>query len=177
MRKKVEVIVAIIFLATLTFTLGCGGKKETLRFEPPEISEPEPIEEPSETVEETERPLQMDLPVEKEPVILEMIHFDFDKSDLTLEAKSILAQDALKLEENPELFIRIEGHCDERGTVEYNLALGERRAISARNYLINYGISPNRITIISYGKEKPLDPRHNEKAWAKNRRAEFIIVN
>ena len=71
--------------------------------------------------------------------------------------------------------IQIEGHCDERGTIEYNLALGERRANSAKNYLISLGISPDRISTISYGEEKPLDPGHNEEAWAKNRRAHTII--
>jgi peptidoglycan-associated lipoprotein len=177
MRKKIDPTAAIVLLLTMTFIIGCGGKKETVRYEPSEFLEPEPIEEPSVQAEEPERPLQEDIPVTKEPVMLQMIHFDFDKSDLTPEAKSILARNARLLDENPELLIRIEGHADERGTVEYNLALGERRALSTRNYLINYGIDPNRITIISYGKERPLDPRHNEEAWAKNRRAEFIILN
>jgi len=72
--------------------------------------------------------------------------------------------------------LRIEGHCDERGTIEYNLALGERRANSVKNYLVNYGIDPNRLTTISYGEERPKDPRHNEEAWAKNRRVEFVII-
>ncbi|MFQ6113678.1 MAG: peptidoglycan-associated lipoprotein Pal [bacterium] len=177
MRTKIELTVSLLLLVTIMLTMGCGGEKETLRFEPPEISEPQTIEEPSERAVEEQPPSPAEEPVVKKTVILEMIHFDFDKSDLTPEAKSILAHNALLLEENPGLFIRIDGHCDERGTVEYNLALGERRAISARNYLISYGINPNRITIISYGKEKPLDPRHNEEAWAKNRRAEFIILN
>ncbi|MFQ5822958.1 MAG: peptidoglycan-associated lipoprotein Pal [bacterium] len=179
MRKKIRLIVAAAILVTFVFTVGCGGEKETVRYEPPELAEPEPVEESPETaleLEQPESPIQKELP-EKVSVYLEMIHFDFDKSDLTPEAKSILAQNAIRLEDNPELYIRIEGHCDERGTVEYNLALGERRAISARNYLISYGIKPNRITIISYGKEKPLDARHNLEAWAKNRRAEFIILN
>jgi peptidoglycan-associated lipoprotein len=105
------------------------------------------------------------------------VNFDFDKSDLTPEGRAILADNARKLEQNPEVFIRLEGHCDERGTVEYNLALGERRARSVRDYLVNFGISPGRMTVISYGKERPVDPGQNESAWAKNRRAEFVILN
>ena len=69
----------------------------------------------------------------------------------------------------------IEGHCDERGTDEYNLALGDRRANSAKSFLVDLGISPRRLTTISFGEERPLDPRHNEEAWAKNRRCEFVI--
>ena len=79
------------------------------------------------------------------------------------------------LKENPDIKLTIEGHCDERGTIEYNLALGERRANAVKNYLINYGINPKRLSTISYGKERPLDPRSNEEAWAKNRRAAFVI--
>ncbi len=73
--------------------------------------------------------------------------------------------------------IQIEGHCDERGTAEYNLALGERRANSAKKYLVSLGIPADRLSTISYGKEMPLDPGHNEEAWAKNRRAHFIILS
>ena len=74
------------------------------------------------------------------------------------------------------MIIKIEGHCDERGTVEYNLGLGDRRAMSVKNYLIDLGISADRIETISYGKERPVDPGHNEDAWAKNRRAEFRVI-
>jgi peptidoglycan-associated lipoprotein len=73
--------------------------------------------------------------------------------------------------------IQIEGHCDERGTIEYNLALGERRANSTKRYLISLGIGDKRISTISYGEEKPLDPGHNEEAWAKNRRAHIIVIS
>jgi peptidoglycan-associated lipoprotein len=69
----------------------------------------------------------------------------------------------------------VEGHCDERGTEAYNMALGERRAEAAKDYIVNLGIAPNRIGTISYGEERPVDPRHNEEAWAKNRRAHFVI--
>jgi peptidoglycan-associated lipoprotein len=77
---------------------------------------------------------------------------------------------------NPNAKIRIEGHCDERGTNEYNMALGERRANSAKKYLIKLGVKESQLSTISYGEEKPLDPGHNEEAWAMNRRAHFAIV-
>jgi peptidoglycan-associated lipoprotein len=81
-----------------------------------------------------------------------------------------------ELEKNPGAVIRIEGNCDERGTVEYNLALGEKRAKAALDYLVKMGIDPSRISTVSYGKERPMDPGHTEAAWAKNRRDDFVIV-
>ncbi|MBW1679996.1 MAG: peptidoglycan-associated lipoprotein Pal [Deltaproteobacteria bacterium] len=106
----------------------------------------------------------------------ENIYFDFDKSDLKPEAQVVLKKKAEWLRNNPAYKLRIEGHCDERGTNEYNLALGERRAHSARNFLIALGISGDRIATISYGEERPVDPGHNEAAWAKNRRDEFKLI-
>ncbi len=112
-----------------------------------------------------------------ESSLLKDIYFNFDKYDVRPEDMEILKQSAALLAKNPTVKIQIEGHCDERGTSEYNLALGERRANSAKKYLISLGIAEGRISTISYGKEKPLDPAHNEEAWAKNRRDHFIIVS
>jgi len=103
------------------------------------------------------------------------VHFDYDSSRLTPAAKKILKEKAAWLRNNPGVTVVVEGHCDERGLTEYNLALGERRAMAARQYLVDAGISPSRLTTISYGEEKPLDPAHNPEAWAKNRRAHFTI--
>ncbi len=102
------------------------------------------------------------------------VHFDFDKSNIKPEYFDIIKQHAQFMNDNPEVKVTIAGYCDERGTVEYNLALGERRANAAYNALVAEGISPSRIQIISYGESYPLDPRHNEEAWAKNRRATFV---
>lgn len=107
---------------------------------------------------------------------LQRIFFDFDQYVLTDEARQILADNAAYLKANSGAEVKIEGHCDERGSDEYNLALGERRALAAKNYLVSLGISPDRLSIISYGEEMPLDPGHTEAAWAKNRRAEFKVV-
>ena len=103
------------------------------------------------------------------------IHFDFDKYNLTSEDRAILKKDAAWLAKHEKINIIIEGNCDERGTTEYNLALGQRRAEEAMKYLVELGIDKNRIKTISYGKERPLDPGHSEGAWAKNRRDDFVI--
>jgi peptidoglycan-associated lipoprotein len=104
------------------------------------------------------------------------IHFVFDRSELRPDDQEILRMHASWLKAHPEYVVRIEGNCDERGTVEYNLALGERRAVSAMNYLVHLGVDKSTITTISYGKERPFDPGHNEKAWAKNRRDHFVVA-
>ena len=105
----------------------------------------------------------------------EHIHFDFDKYDLKPKAMMILDEKAAYLREHPEVRVLIEGHCDERGTNEYNLALGDRRANSAKNYLIRSGVTESRITTISYGEEQPLCMQHAESCWWKNRRAQFQV--
>jgi peptidoglycan-associated lipoprotein len=112
-----------------------------------------------------------------ESSMLKDIHFDFDKYDIRPGDAEILKETAALLMKNSSVKIQIEGHCDERGTVEYNLALGERRSNSAKRYLSSLGITADRISTISYGKEKPLDPGHNEEAWAKNRRDHFIVLS
>jgi peptidoglycan-associated lipoprotein len=107
---------------------------------------------------------------------LQRIHFDFDQFTLTDETRAILTQNADYLKVNSDINVVIEGHCDERGSDEYNLALGESRALAAKNYLISLGIDAQRLSVISYGEENPLDPRTTEEAWALNRRAEFKAV-
>ncbi len=105
------------------------------------------------------------------------INFEFDKSTLSPKAQEILKANATWLRNNSTAVVEIEGHCDERGTIEYNLALGDRRARSARDFLVSLGISSSRLKTISYGEEMPLDAGHNESAWAKNRRAHFTITS
>ncbi|MBW2091739.1 MAG: peptidoglycan-associated lipoprotein Pal [Deltaproteobacteria bacterium] len=105
------------------------------------------------------------------------VHFDFDKYDIKPNAEVVLKAKADYLKKHPKIFIEIQGHCDERGTLDYNLALGDRRANAAAKYLISLGISKDRIETISYGEERPLNPGHNEDAWAENRRAQFVIIS
>ncbi|OLC12208.1 MAG: peptidoglycan-associated lipoprotein [Candidatus Rokubacteria bacterium 13_1_40CM_4_69_39] len=106
---------------------------------------------------------------------LKDIHFDFDKYDIRPDAARTLDANAAWLKSNGNQLLLIEGHCDERGTNEYNLALGERRAKSAMNYLVSQGVQASRITIISYGEERPLCTEHTETCWAQNRRDHFLV--
>ena len=130
--------------------------------------------------------LERSLVTKKEPGIegevfeskmLKDIHFDFDKYDVRRVDEEILKENAAWLKNNPKMKIQIEGHCDERGTVEYNLALGERRASNTKKYLVFLGIPPDRISTISYGEERPLDKGHHEEAWDKNRRAHIVVLS
>ena len=182
MNKVRKGIWLILVLSLILFISGCAKKGV------------EQVEEitPPETEATTEAPgMDIQMPGTEEgvsaaagPMIEEEIaafeksdiYFDLDKFNLIPEARKALAEKASFLNAHPEINIKIEGHCDERGTREYNLALGERRAKSAQDYLIFLGINPTRISSISYGEEKPLDPGHNEEAWAKNRRAHFSIL-
>jgi peptidoglycan-associated lipoprotein len=170
-----------------------AGKEKTAKLEAEKTAkEKESIEkELTRTKEEAakkakEKEFEKSLVAKKEPgiegVVLESkllkdIYFDFDKYDIRPGDAEILKANAALLMRQPTVKIQIEGHCDERGTTEYNLALGERRANSAKKYLISLGMSPDRISTISYGKEKPLDPGHHEEAWAKNRRGHCIILS
>ncbi|MBI5092229.1 MAG: peptidoglycan-associated lipoprotein Pal [Candidatus Hydrogenedentes bacterium] len=104
---------------------------------------------------------------------LKVVYFDFDSSSLRADAREALKGNADMIKKYPKTMIQIAGHCDERGTQQYNLALGERRALAVRDYLIQLGIPGAQLATISYGKEQPADPGHGEAAWAKNRRAEF----
>ena len=106
----------------------------------------------------------------------EDVHFAFDSFLLDAEAERILGEKAAWLHENANVGVQIEGHCDERGTSDYNLALGERRANAVQQYLTVLGVDSGRLSTISYGEEQPLDPGHDETAWSRNRRAHFVII-
>jgi peptidoglycan-associated lipoprotein len=168
--KKYIILFLSAFLVTLL--LGCAAKKKE-PVQPPTKPKAEEKVKPEEPKPEEEEVITGEEELKES---LQNIYFDFDKYFLRSEAKETLAKNAEYLKANLSVKIKIEGHCDERGTVEYNLALGEKRARSAMEYLINLGIEPKRISIISYGKERPVDPGHNEEAWAKNRRDEFVII-
>ena len=115
------------------------------------------------------------IPLAEGSDILKDVHFAFDSAKLDQQAKASLTESAKWLQENGSNSVAIEGHCDERGTAEYNMALGERRATSVYNYLRSLGVSSERMSTVSYGEELPLDPGHNEAAWAKNRRAHMKV--
>jgi len=136
--------------------------------------------------EEAKRELEKSLTAKKTPgmegvvyesSLLKPIYFDYDKYDIRPADAETLKGNAAVLKKYPTIKIQIEGHCDERGTDEYNLALGERRAGSTKKYLNSLGVAPDRVTIISFGEEKPVDSAHNETAWSKNRRAHPVITS
>jgi peptidoglycan-associated lipoprotein len=184
----------ILILAAGVTAAGCGGKKApiarptappppssaangTVANRPPAPPEPvpEPVVVPAEPVrDEAVASASLDDLNRRAP--LRPVFFDLDSSDLTPEGQKILDANAAVLKQNASWTITIEGHCDERGTAEYNLALGERRALSARTYMISLGLPADRLRTVSYGKEFPFDPGHDEAAYAKNRRAHFVIT-
>jgi peptidoglycan-associated lipoprotein len=169
MQKKKWIFLALLLVIPgLMFTVSCQKKVVD--------ATPEPMAEEKEEVKE-EVVVKEEVAVYKTPdmVMQEDIYFDFDKSTLTPTAQDNLLQKAEWLRENPDATVTIEGNCDDRGTNEYNLALGDRRAESAKAFLVDLGIDPSRLTTISYGEERPVDPRQNEEAWAKNRRDHFVV--
>ena len=110
-------------------------------------------------------------------ILAERVHFDFDRSDIRPDAEEVLQRKVTVLREYPGVTLRVEGHCDERGSNEYNLALGQRRAEAVRRYLLSYGVEAGRFATISYGEERPMVDASNEEAWAQNRRAEFVVTD
>jgi peptidoglycan-associated lipoprotein len=179
---KKLLILSIACLLVFSFVTSCKKKVEQAPPPPPQVKEQpkmEPAEKPPAkapvlTEEEIfERKTLEELNAEKP---MGMIHFDYDKFFIRDDAKSTLEANAAYLKKWRSVNALIEGHCDERGTEEYNLALGEKRAKSTYDYLISLGISASRLKIISYGKSQPVDLGHNEIAWQKNRRAQFTII-
>ena len=107
---------------------------------------------------------------------LKPLFFELDSADVSADGQRVLQENAAIMKKYPAWQITIEGHCDERGTAEYNLALGERRALAAKNYLVSLGVPADKVKTVSYGKEFPFDPGHDDNAWSKNRRAHFVIT-
>ena len=188
---KTRFVVAVM-LAMVVMVAGCAKKRAAAPAPaPPPVAAPPPITAappapPPQRVEES-------LPVPTQPLSEDSIanrslddlnrdsplkpaFFPLDSSDLDDAGRAIVAGNAEILKKYSTWQITIEGHCDERGTAEYNLALGERRAIAVRTYLLSLGVPPDRLRTVSYGKEFPFDPGHTEDAWSKNRRAHFVIT-
>lgn len=190
-NKKISVLLTVSFVIfSLILMSSCTQKRASVtEVTPPPSSEMEkvtpPPKAPPVTDDAAERARQARLKAQREAEMLqkeirgfesETIYFDFDRSELKPEARAILSKKADWLRTHSQYAVEIQGHCDERGTNEYNLALGERRANAAWKYLNALGVSAARMNTISYGEERPADPGHNESAWAKNRRAEFRLM-
>lgn len=148
--KTVKPLLRSLFIPTMLFLGACGCCEEVVVAPPP--PPPAPVVLPG----------------------LGDVFYDFDRSELRADAVEQLKTNANWIQANTANNVIIEGHCDERGTSEYNLALGERRANSARDYIVNLGVAPARLKTVSYGEEKPFADGHNEEAWAQNRRAHFV---
>jgi peptidoglycan-associated lipoprotein len=170
MQKKKWILLALMFVVpALLVTVAC--QKKVINATPQPVVEEKKVEEKPMVKEEVVVPPKApDMTVMQEDV-----YFEFDKSTLTPAAHDNLLRKAEWLRQNPDTTITIEGNCDDRGTEEYNLALGDRRAESAKAFLVDLGIDAARISTISYGEERPVDPRNNEEAWAKNRRDHFVV--
>jgi peptidoglycan-associated lipoprotein len=181
---------SLVLFATAV-ALACGGNKppvarpappppaEAARAAPRPPAPPEPVAEPTivpaEPVpDEGVASASLDDLNRNSPLM--PVFFDYDSAEVDAAGQAALTENASVLKKFGGWTITIEGHCDERGTAEYNLALGERRAVAARAYLVSIGVAADRIRTVSYGKEFPFDPGHDENAWKKNRRAHFVIT-
>ncbi len=169
----------VTFFVGVSFVIGCSQQTAA---KPQDSTPPPKVEAKQEAAksvpakssqESSLEALQKGKPADQGP--LRDINFDFDRADLRPDAREILKGHATWLKANPQVKVEIEGHCDERGTNEYNLALGAKRAESVKQYLIDLGISPSTLSTISYGEELALCKEHNETCWAKNRRAHFVV--
>lgn len=174
MSRLLMFIGSLAVLAFLGF--GCGSGTQTTGISPRALPDPRPIDSDRES-QRTERERIEDYESQKPPLALLTVHFEYDRYDLTEEAMEALVENAMILSNYPDAVIRVEGHCDERGTEEYNMALGQKRAQTVREYLQNYGIDPNNISMISYGEMLPAADGHNETAWRQNRRANFVVLS
>ncbi len=175
--KNRSLLLAIIVSLSLFVLWGCPKKAEVTTA--PETPQAAPAKEEPKTapMKEEAKPEMKEEIKEKAPAVatgLQPVYFDFDKSFIRDDARAVMKANAEWLKANPKVKVKIEGNCDERGTREYNQALGQRRATSAKKYLTDMGISASRISLISYGKEKPACMESTESCWQKNRRDDFV---
>jgi peptidoglycan-associated lipoprotein len=186
--KITTLICTLILFAVISAACGKGAQPPVARPTPPT---PPPADK---TVRLPDPPAPMKEPMPPEPPLaadslssssiddinkaspLQPVFFEYDSAEVTDQGRSTLQANATMLKKYSTWIITIEGHCDERGTAEYNLALGERRAVAARTYLISLGVDANRLRTVTYGSEFPFDPGHQESAWSRNRRAHFVIT-
>jgi len=186
---SLNLLLLFVVLSLIAFNGACKKKAaETVPEAPAEAAAAQPAPPPSAPAQPDTVEVERDFPGEQpfgegEPSVEELnergvlatVYFEFDKSDLSDETRATLRRNAEWLKSNPQYRIVIEGHCDERGTIEYNLALGQRRANAVREYLVSQALPANRMRVVSYGEERPAKLGHDEETWKWNRRAEFVI--
>jgi peptidoglycan-associated lipoprotein len=189
MKKTIILMgIFVLFIFGMAIFTGCSENKAVVTKETPQETTPvQTVKETPDTVKQEDvSSVNQNAPVAEPPVqvkelalpkdSLRDINFDFDSSVIRPDAREILKANADLLKKTRLSFIVIEGHCDEKGTDEYNMALGQRRAQEAKQYLINLGVKESLIRTVSYGEERPLDTEQSEEAWAKNRRAHFAVM-
>jgi peptidoglycan-associated lipoprotein len=176
--KKMQIFkVVLIVLFLISGIIGCASTPPATQegmVEQADMSQQADAKGAAETAQDTTK--SESVPSHVGMAAMANIYFDFDQFTLTAESRTTLTNNAKYLKDHGDIKVVIEGHCDERGSDEYNLALGESRALAAKNYLVSLGIGANRLSVISYGEERPAAMGSNEEAWAKNRRAEFKAV-
>lgn len=200
-KRLLKSLIVLFMVVGLLFTVSCAKKEIVVDDTQPIPIEEPPIQTQIDNEKAKQEELERQRALEEERLVNEMlrekelreenerftklelrnnfmnedIYFEFDRSIILQAAQVILQNKSLWMRNNPSVSVIIEGHCDERGTSEYNIALGDRRAESAKKFMINLGIAEQRLSTISYGEERPLDAANNENAWSKNRRAHFVI--
>lgn len=181
MRKNIWLaLLLVMIIPAMSMTVSCAKKQVETAPEPMAEETAPQVDEEAERAAEAARLRAEQLKAEadamaRETFVNDDIYFDFDSSVITPDAQILLRSKAAFMRNYPDTTVEVEGHCDERGTEAYNMALGERRAESAKSFLVNLGIDPLKIYTISYGEERPIDPDHNEAAWSRNRRGHFVI--
>ena len=190
--KAVRLLATLVASTGLVTAVACGKKTPPVArpMPPPPATTTAPLPRPPAPPEPAREPVSVPAePVRYDAISsaslddlnknspLKPVYFELDSSELSAANQKALDDNAALLKRYPSWAVTVEGHCDERGTAEYNLALGERRAIAARAYLVSLGIAADRLRTVSYGKEFPFDPGHDETAFAKNRRAHFVITS
>ena len=160
-----------VLLLSVALILSACAKKEAV----PVIEEIEPVEEVAPPLEEIEEEPVESVVEEVVSIVLEDIFFDYDKFNIKKEYESVLTKNAELILGNPGVELLIEGHCDDRGTNEYNLALGEKRAKAVIDFYVTYGIGADRLSMVSYGEERPFARGNNEESWTQNRRAHMVV--
>jgi peptidoglycan-associated lipoprotein len=185
MRKHVWLALLLVLIVPVMLATVSCAKKDVVQEEEamtePEAATTEPevdmdaVEAADRAREDQER-LKMEAEaMARDAFVDEEIYFEFDSAALSQDSQIILSSKGSYMKANPDISVTIEGHCDERGTDAYNMALGQRRAEAAMSFLVDMGIDANRLATVSYGEERPEDPGHNEAAWAMNRRDQFVI--
>jgi len=190
--RRVMTTAGVVLVLLSVVAAGCA------RRQPPVVAGPTPpLAPPAVTAAAPPAPpsrVEESLPVPPEPIAADAISsrsldelnrdspfkpvfYPLDGADLDDAGRAVVTANAALLRKYPTWVVTVEGHCDERGTAEYNLALGERRAVAVKSYLLSLGIAPDRVRTVSYGKEFPFDPGHDDRAWSMNRRAHFVITS